>query len=267
GVPYVITTQLGDVPGAIPDQTDHLFRWLNPLIRPVWHGAAAVTTVSSFVADLAHRAYGVRPILIPNGVNLAGRPRPPRQLNPSPRLLFVGRLNPQKNLPFLIELLGELKHLPWTLDVVGDGQQRLTLADLAERGGIGRRVRFHGWLGRTEVDAMLAGSEILVFPSLVEGLPLALLEGLKFGLALAASDLPPLRELVETGQNGILITPGDRDAWIVRVRDLINDPTRVLQMRQAGWALANQFDLERITDRYEAVFADVLGSPRPEFPD
>ncbi|HEY0792072.1 MAG TPA: glycosyltransferase, partial [Chthoniobacterales bacterium] len=47
GVPYVITTQLGDVPGAIPDQTDHLFRWLNPLIRPVWHGAAAVTTVSS----------------------------------------------------------------------------------------------------------------------------------------------------------------------------------------------------------------------------
>ena len=56
--PYVLTAHLGDVPGAIPEQTDHLFRWLNPLIQPIWRNAAAIVGVSRFVGDLAEKAYG-----------------------------------------------------------------------------------------------------------------------------------------------------------------------------------------------------------------
>ena len=73
-LPYVITVQLGDVPGAIPEQTDRLFRWLNPMIRPIWRYAAGMVTVSKFVADLAVKAYRREPIIIPNGISLTGRP-------------------------------------------------------------------------------------------------------------------------------------------------------------------------------------------------
>ena len=67
-VPYVITAHLGDVPGAIPEQTDHLFERIQPFIRPIWERAAAVAAVSQFVANLAQRAYG-RPVqVIPNGI-------------------------------------------------------------------------------------------------------------------------------------------------------------------------------------------------------
>ena len=50
GIPYVLTVHLGDVPGGVPEQTDHLFRLVGPLVSPVWHRAKAVTAVSGFVA-------------------------------------------------------------------------------------------------------------------------------------------------------------------------------------------------------------------------
>lgn len=258
-VPYVITAHLGDVPGAIPEQTDRLFRWLNPAIRPVWKHAAALTTVSRFVADLAEKVYGRRPDLIPNGVDLRDRPALPGPSgSPSePRLLFVGRLNPQKNLPFLFRVLAELKDLPWTLDVAGDGEDGPALKRFAEDRQLRGRIRFHGWLQRAEVDAMLAGSDALVFPSTVEGLPLALLEGLKFGLAIVASDLPPLSDLVENGRNGVLLEPDTLESWTIPLRKLLADPAALVAMRRESWKMASRFDLERIAGEYEKVYRSI----------
>ena len=70
GIPYVLTVHLGDVPGGVPEQTDHLFRLIGPLVSPVWHRAKVVTAVSRFVAGLASKAYGVEPVVVPNGVRL-----------------------------------------------------------------------------------------------------------------------------------------------------------------------------------------------------
>ncbi len=259
GVPYVITTQLGDVPGAIPEQTDHIFRALDFAIRPVWRKAAAVTTVSRFVADLAWRAYGRRPELIPNGVTLEGRPGLPERPSKTVRLLFVGRFNRQKNLPFLFQALAGLSHAPWTLDVVGEGDDGPALRRFAAAQRWDEKVRFHGWRERGEVDALLAGSDLLVFPSTVEGLPLAVLEALKFGLGVLASDLPPLRDLIKAGANGRLLPASDEAAWTTALRDTLADPARVLGWRQASWRLAERFDLEKVTDAYEGVFRRVRG--------
>ena len=78
GIPYVLSAQLGDVPGGVPVQTDHLFRWLKPLTTPIWRDAAAVTVPSAEVAELVQRAYGLTAHVIPNGVELeALDPLPP----------------------------------------------------------------------------------------------------------------------------------------------------------------------------------------------
>ncbi|MBV9490944.1 MAG: glycosyltransferase family 4 protein [Verrucomicrobia bacterium] len=259
-VPYVVTAHLGDVPGTIPDQTDRLFRWLNPAIKPVWKRAAAITAVSEFVADLAAKAYARRPDLIPNGIDLRDQPPPPTRAGSPPRLLFVGRLNPQKNLPFLFRVLAELKDLPWTLDVVGNGEDGPNLKRFVEAQRLWSKVRFHGWLQRAEVDALLTASDVLMIPSTVEGLPLALLEGLKFGLAIVASDLPPLRDLVEPGRNGFLVDTGRAEAWTARLREVLADASMLLEMRRHSWRLAKRFDLETITDEYERVYRRVIGT-------
>jgi glycosyltransferase involved in cell wall biosynthesis len=223
GRPYIITAHLGDVPGAIPEQTRTLFRWLNRVIRPIWQHAAEVLAVSKFVADLAEKAYGRKPVIIPNGISLSGRPPIPQATRLTPRLIFVGRLNPQKNLLYLPPILERIRALEWELDIVGDGTQRIALETAFSERNLGTRVHFYGWLSRKAVEEKLRGAEILILPSLVEGLPVAVLEALKFGLLLVGSDIPTLRESVIPGVNGRLISLQTPNAWIQELTSILTD--------------------------------------------
>jgi len=254
GRPYLITAHLGDVPGAIPDQTDTLFRWLNPLIRPIWQHAACVVAVSRFVGELAENAYGRKPVIVPNGISLSIRPSAPQSPSRVPRLIFVGRLNSQKNLIFLAPVLAKIREFEWVFDVVGDGAERKTLETAFAEFGLSSRVHFHGWLDRTTVEQKLADAEIFILPSFVEGLSVAVLEALKFGLALIGSDIPTLRDCVTPDLNGYLIPLNSPDLWIKRLTTILTNPQLRLSMRQKSWEIAPEFDLERITDRYEALY-------------
>jgi glycosyltransferase involved in cell wall biosynthesis len=251
-VPYLITAHLGDVPGAIPDQTDHLFRWLNPFIRPIWRNAAAIVAVSRFVAGLAKQAYGRDVNVIPNGISLQSRPDVPKSSSKTPRLIFVGRLNRQKNLDFLPDILTEIADLEWELDIVGEGEEGPALRTAFAK--LSSRIFFHGWLSPAEVEAKLRNAEIFLLPSHVEGLSVAALEALKFGLVVIGADIPSLRECIEPNANGYLIPTGDRDLWISTLRTLLTDSGRRLTMRQQAWRLVERFDLEKIADEYEELF-------------
>jgi len=257
GRPYLITAHLGDVPRAIPDQTDALFRWLNPLIRPIWRQAANVVAVSNFVGELAENAYGRKPVIIPNGVSLSTRPGIPQSTSRRPRLIFVGRLNSQKNLLFLPPVLAKIRELEWELDIVGDGAERSGLETAFAEFGLSLRVRFHGWLDRTAVEQKLVEAEIFILPSFVEGLSVAVLEALKFGLLLIGSDIPTLRDCVAQNVNGYLIPLHAPELWIKQLTTILTNPKLRLSMRQKSWEMAPEFDLERITDQYEALYREV----------
>jgi glycosyltransferase involved in cell wall biosynthesis len=262
-LPYLITVQLGDVPGAIPEQTDALFRWLNPLIRPIWRRAAAVVSVSKFVGELAQKAYGHEPIVIPNGISLSGRPGVPQPATGAPRLIFVGRLNSQKNLHSLPPILAKLRQFTWDLDLVGDGAERASLETAFAEVELADRVHFHGWLDRPLVEAKMRAAEIFIFPSFVEGLSLAVLEALKFGLLLLTSNIPTLRECVASGLNGYLISLDAPDQWVEKLRSLLSDPDLRLAMRRKSWEMVERFDLERIADQYETLFRGIAAeNPR-----
>jgi glycosyltransferase involved in cell wall biosynthesis len=253
-IPYVLTIQLGDVPGAIPEQTDTLFRWLNPFIRPIWRQAAAVVGVSRFVAGLAQRAYGRELTIIPNGISLSGRPGVRQPTGATPRLIFVGRLNSQKNLLYLPPILAKIRELTWELDIVGEGAERGALETAFAKFNLSGRVHFHGWLDRPAVEKKLSEAEIFLLPSLVEGLSVAALEALKFGLILVGSDIPTLHECVTSGVNGYLLSLQTPDQWVEKLRKLLPDADLRLGMRQRSWEMAKRFDLEQIAQQYETVF-------------
>jgi len=257
GRPYLITAHLGDVPGAIPEQTDALFRWLNPLIRPIWRQAANVVAVSRFVGELAENAYGRRPVTIPNGISLSTRPAVPQSTSRTPRMIFVGRLNSQKNLLFLPPVLAKIRELEWNLDFVGDGAERKALETAFAEFGLSSRVHFHGWLERTAVEQKLVEAEIFILPSFVEGLSIAVLEALKFGLLLIGSDIPTLRDCVAQNVNGYLISLNSPELWIKQLTTILTNPNLRLSMRQKSWEMAPEFDLERIADQYEALYWEV----------
>jgi glycosyltransferase involved in cell wall biosynthesis len=250
GIPYVLTAHLGDVPGGVPEQTDHLFRLLGPFVSPVWRSARRVTAVSRFVAELANKAYGVTPIVIPNGVRQIAH-RQPRVHSPR-RIVMAGRLSIQKNPLLALEALALIKEMDWLFDVVGDGPQGSEMHALAVQLGIGERVTRHGWISSARVAQLMAGADILLMPSLHEGLPMVAIEALQHGLAIVGSQIAGMQDVVEEGINGFLcaLSPA---AFAQKLRELLADEAMLERMRRASHELAGRFDLEITVTAYERV--------------
>jgi glycosyltransferase involved in cell wall biosynthesis len=250
GIPYVLTVHLGDVPGGVPEQTDHLFRLVGPLVSPVWHRAKAVTAVSRFVARLASKAYGIDPIVVPNGVRLvAASPVPEHSRT---RILMAGRLSIQKNPLLAIRALALIREMEWSLDVIGDGPLRAEMEALGRHEGIADRVTVHGWLSEAQVAERMAASDILLLTSLQEGLPMVAIEALQWGLAIVSSRIGGMQDIVEEGKNGFLcgLTAAD---FAERLRELLATPGLLKAMRRASREKAAQFDLEKTVSTYESI--------------
>ena len=250
GIPYVLTAHLGDVPGGVPEQTDHLFRLLGPFASPVWRRAQAVTAVSRFVAGLASRAYGVKPIVIPNGVSPVARPE--FGVHSPRRILMVGRLSIQKNPLLAIAALASIRDMDWTLDVIGDGPLAPEMLALVRREGIEDRATLHGWLSDAQVARLMARSDILLMTSLHEGLPMVAIEALQWGLAIVGSQIGGMHDVVEEGKNGFLceLTP---PAFAEKLGRLLTTPEMLDGMRRASREKAGEFDLEKTVSAYECV--------------
>jgi glycosyltransferase involved in cell wall biosynthesis len=252
GTPYVLTAHLGDVPGGVPEQTDRMFQVIGPLANAVWRNAAAATAVSSFVQRLAEQSYHRKVERVLNGIDIADAafPAPPNDLL---RLVFVGRFNPQKCPDFLIDALAKLQTDRWHATLIGDGPVMPLVRSKIDQYQLGNRVTLTGWLDGAGVERVLRESDIFVMPSTSEGLPVAAIEALKQGLAIVASDIPGVMDVVTNNSNGLLLPVQDQAAWSRALGELLNDRTKLESFKQASSQKAHDFDLRHIVDQYEAI--------------
>ena len=251
--PYVITAHLGDVPGGVPEQTAGLFRLVDPAVRFIWKFAAGVTAVSTFVSGLAAKAYGITPRVILNGVRPLGKTSVAVQ---SPvRLLFAGRFSIQKNPLLAIEALALVRDLDWRLDFVGEGPLGDAMRRAVDQQGLSDRITFRGWLAGPDVSALMEQSDVLLMTSLHEGLPMVGVEALQHGLAIVASRIGGVLDLVEGGGNGRLCEL-DAASFAAGLREVLGDPERLRQMREASLRRAAAFDFAGSVSAYEEVLSD-----------
>jgi glycosyltransferase involved in cell wall biosynthesis len=255
GVPYVLTAHLGDVPGGVPDQTDRLFRLIDPIARQIWKHAAAVTAVSSFVQDLAERAYGRRPMRILNGIDLSQESAPASKARPERRLIFVGRFNPQKRPLFLLEALAHLRSQNWTLTMIGDGPLMNEVRTRVRELGLENRVALTGWLDAANVRRHLREADIFCIPSASEGLPVAAIEALQHGLAIVGSAIPGLADVVEDKVNGALVALDDTAAFSLQIDHLLTSEPTLRAMQESSARKALDFDLTTSATAYEQVLS------------
>jgi glycosyltransferase involved in cell wall biosynthesis len=259
-IPYVLTAHLGDVPGGAPEQTDHLFRVVKPFTGPIWRDAAAVTAVSTHVASLVESAYDIKPRIILNGIGARAARPPDSARDGTLRLLFVGRMSVQKNPVFLARVFGALKGRPWRTVFLGDGPLSGDLRAELARAGVGDQCELRGWADAKEVRAALDESDLLLMPSLSEGLPVAAIEAAARGLAICGSAIPGLRDVVEDGVNGWSCPVDDQAAWVQALEQALDDREGLRRRQEGSLRLAEKFDLPRIVDAYEETLsAAVLG--------
>jgi glycosyltransferase involved in cell wall biosynthesis len=250
GVPYVLTAHLGDVPGGVPEQTAGLFRLVKPFTRPIWRRAAAVTAVSTFVAELAESAYGRKTEVVLNGIPLS--PRPKIHAHHPPKIVMVGRLSVQKNPILAIRSLALLHDLEWEFQVIGDGPLRKQMEQEAAAAGLSERIRFSGWQDSASVQSSMRDSDILLLTSLSEGLPMAAIEALDTGLAIVSSRIGGMSDVVEDAVNGALcdLTP---QSFAAALRPLLSDAGELARRREASSLRASRFDIHATAESYERI--------------
>jgi glycosyltransferase involved in cell wall biosynthesis len=153
-----------------------------------------------------------------------------------------------------IRALGLLKEIPWQCTIIGDGPLLLEARSEAEKLGIAERIEFCGWATASEVSEAMKSSEILLMPSLSEGLPMVAIEALAYGLTLVGSRIGGLADVAEEGQNARLFELSEgASGMAAALKPWLLDADALLAARKASLSLASRFDLEQSLDAYEGI--------------
>jgi glycosyltransferase involved in cell wall biosynthesis len=210
------------------------------------------------IAEAGVPAANVR--IIPNGVDTAQfRPPGPADAKHDLRVVFVGRLVPQKALPVLLRAWTSLaRRLPAvTLDIVGAGPLQPELEAAASQLGLGARVRFAGF--QADVRPFLEAATVFVLPSTVEGLSNALLEAMAVGLPAVATRVGGTEDVVIDGRTALLVPPHDPDALTEALTALLTAPERAREMgREARDRVVERYSLGLVASTYLALYRELV---------
>ena len=152
-----------------------------------------------------------------------------RGIAATPRLIYVGRLSPEKGVPTLLRALASLAGSGFVplphITLAGDGPQRAELEALTGELGIRDMVTFRGQLDRAALSAELLLADLCVQPSLTEGFSKAWLDAMAHGLPVLASDVGAARAVIgDERERGWLVRPGDVGALADELRDVLTAP-------------------------------------------
>lgn len=176
-----------------------------------------------------------------------------------PLALFVGRLHPQKGLPFLLQAWHRVvaARPDAQLALCGDGPDRAEVEGLAAALPAGS-VALLGW--RPDAVRLLRAADLLVLPSLWEGLPLTVLEAMAAGLPVVATAVDGTPEAVGHGETGLLVPPSDPPALAEAVLATFADPQRAAAMGRAGRRrIESSFSGARLALEHGAIYARLAG--------
>ena len=140
--------------------------------------------------------------------------------------LFLGALIKRKGVADLLAAVNQMKKQgisKFRVLIAGSGEEEQQLKDYVKINGLQNHVFFRGWITKEQKPELLQKSDVLVLPSYNEGLPIAILEAMSYGLPIISTKVGSIAEAVKENENGFLIEPGDVDALTCAMTNLISD--------------------------------------------
>ena len=174
---------------------------------------------------------------------------------------YSGRLSEEKGVRYLIEACKVLSKSGVNLKVliIGDGPQKLELQQLVEESDLSDEIIFAGF--QKEIESWLPALDLFVLPSLTEGTPMALLEAMAFGISVVASSVGGVPQVINSGENGLLVSPAKIDEIVNAILVLINNKELCNTFSDAGKHTINEkFNIKDWVNKIESVYLDVIGS-------
>ena len=176
-----------------------------------------------------------------------------------PIVLAAGRLSPEKGFHDLVEASSHLLRTAPTIRIVvfGEGAERPQLERRVRELGIADRLRLPGF--RNDLDALLPWADVVVLPSLTEGLPNVALEAAAAGVPFVATAVGGTPEVVVNGRTGFLVAPNDPVALAGRIGDLLTRSDWARAFGRAGrqW-VEDHFSFEGQARAYQSLFTELV---------
>jgi len=245
-------------------------RWVKEALR---HADAVVTLNSQLTAELVQAGIDSSRIrLIPNGVDCRHFSPPSMEERRQARaslgvppdgalVAFAGRLAEDKGVDYLFDAWRTIEQRfgdePWALAVAG---AELHSNKYRERGE--RELRRATFLGKLpDVRPLLHAADVLVLPSLSEGLSNIVLEAMATGLPVLGTAIGGLRDQIDDGVTGFLVAPRDPDALVDALSTMLRDPGLRAKMGAAARIRVEQrYSLLSMVDEYEDLYDDLIHS-------
>ena len=202
---------------------------------------------------------GMQGRVIYNGIAVRGRdglPRPAELTRERFNVVVLGRLEHVKGVEHAIHAMAGEVPAAVTLHVVGDGPLQQQLRTLADQLNVSGSVVFHGF--RADGASFAAHADLLLMPSLHEGLPYTLLEAIDAGTPVAASAVGGLAEVLEHERTALLFAPGDAAAVAAAISRMHGDAElRGALAARASAVLLPRLRAETMGDAYLALYREV----------
>jgi glycosyltransferase involved in cell wall biosynthesis len=183
---------------------------------------------------------------------------------PKEYVLYLGTIEPRKNLPTVLEayhaLLAQTAPLPDLVIAGRKGWRYQPVFDQVQALGLEARVHFTDWVAEEDAPAIMNAARAFVYPSHYEGFGLPPLEAMACGLPVICSNASSLPEVV--GQAGLLLPPDDPHAWVEALSRVLSDATLSGALRARGLAQASRFTWEATARQTLAVYERVAEARR-----
>jgi glycosyltransferase involved in cell wall biosynthesis len=244
-------------PGDVASFRARMSRARARVLRFSLRRADAVLAVSSASAAELERAFGLGEIeVLPNAAPPIA-PQPAADRDAAVAVFLGGFANPVKGGATMLEALAPIK----------PGELRLVLAGPGDLPPGGREllesrpdVEWRGWLEGAEREEVLASASIFVLASSSEGLPMALLEAMSMGMAIAATEVGGVPDVVDDGVEALLVAPEDPAALAAAIARIAADPELRGRLGRAAQARAAEMGADRVAARIDAIYRGLLAS-------
>ncbi len=175
-------------------------------------------------------------------------------------ILYLGLIAKAKGIYDLLDVINDHKtgfDGKITLHIGGNGETT-TILNIIKDQGLSNIVKFEGWVSGDKKVELLNNTDIFILPSYIEGLPISILEAMSYKLPIISTPVGGIPEVIENGENGLLFTPGDKDALYNAITVLATDKELREDMGEKTYNKVQPHFPESISVKLENTYQELL---------
>jgi glycosyltransferase involved in cell wall biosynthesis len=265
--PAILIGRLRNVPVIVNYRGGGAERFLRawaPFVRPLIRRSAMLVVPSGFLKAVFAK-FGLQATVVPNVIDLSRFQAATRSPPATPHLIVTRNLEPVYDVATALRALAIVResYPDAKMTIAGSGPQQAALLALAHELDLGEAVVFAGRIDNDRIGALYASASTMLNPSLVDNMPISVLEALASGVPVVSTNVGGVPFMVQHDRTALLVPPGDPGAMAQAVLRLVKDPGLAAALSRSGAAEVQQYCWSAVSRRLLDAYAAAVGAQAP----